>query len=274
MANRSLGSVIGASLLFGMSSGLTTNLWAYMTAYFWELEPSQTAAIAGALGISAAAAAATAPALGRRQGKRNAALLTGCCAAVCAPTPVLLRLAGFMPPNRSTELFRTLLGFAMFESSLWIQTQILTASMLADVVDDAEAKTGRRTEGMLFGLQTFARKSVNGLGLLAAGAVLSLAAFPRQSRPGSVDQPTIRHLGALSVICTTTLTLCGLAVLSTYSIDREAHEENLAEALRRRKGSDLSLHSRHSSDPPELGADDAADDSGEPLVGRCSGLEP
>ena len=69
-------------------------------------------------------------------------------------------------------------------------------------------------------------------------------------------------------------TLCGLAVLSTYSIDREAHEENLAEALRRRKGSDLSLHSRHSSDPPELGADDAADDSGEPLVGRCSGLEP
>ena len=35
-----------------------------------------------------------------------------------------------------------------------LQTQILTASMLADVVDDAEAKTGRRTEGMLFGLQS------------------------------------------------------------------------------------------------------------------------
>ena len=46
----------------------------------------------------------------------------------------LLRLLGALPPNRSAALFRTITGFAVVESSLWIVTQILSASMLAAVV--------------------------------------------------------------------------------------------------------------------------------------------
>lgn len=230
LSNRALLSVLGSSLLFAMSSGLSTNLWNYMAIFFWELEPHQTATLAGLLGFSAAFAAVAAPIISRRLGKRTAALCTGACAAVIGPTPVLLRLLGLMPPNRTPALFATLAAFSSLDTAMWIQTSILASSMLADVVDDAEAKTGRRSEGVLFGLQTFARKAVNGLGLLAAGAVLSVAAFPAKSLPGDVDRATVMRLGMMNAACTSTFVVCGLAVLATYPIDRATHEINLSKA--------------------------------------------
>ena len=68
--------------------------------------------------------------------------------------------------------------------------------MLADIVDDADAKTGRRAEGVLFGVQTFARKAVNGCGLLAAGVVLSIAHFPARAEPSPSPRTSSARRGA------------------------------------------------------------------------------
>ena len=52
------------------------------------------------------------------------------------------------------------------------------SSMLMDLVEDIQLKTGRREEGVLFSARSFADKAVSGFGLTFAGIILSLISFP------------------------------------------------------------------------------------------------
>jgi hypothetical protein len=61
------------------------------------------------------------------------------------------------------------------EVTLVITLSILTSSMMADLVEASEIRTARRSEGVLFAATTFARKAVQGFGVLAASAVLTVA---------------------------------------------------------------------------------------------------
>ena len=100
--------------------------------------------------------------------------------------------------------------------------------MIADIVEDSELKTGRRSEGLFFSAQTFAKKSVSGLGALFAGLMLSTVGFPSGTRPDYVDPETIRHLAILYVPTMLAVYGIGIFLLTLYKIDRKQHEENLS----------------------------------------------
>ena len=193
-----------------------------------------------------------APRLGSRLGKRNAALVCGCASMMLSPMSVMLRLGGLLPPNHSPSIFPIVAGFGVVEQLFDISNKVLTTSMLADIVDDAEAQTGRRSEGVLFGAQTFAKKAVNGVGLLAAGLVLTLARFPQgggaKVMAGSVEPLVVRRLGLLYSTCYFFTYALALCVLSTYQIDRATHEHNLAQVRKRNSRACRSA----SADPSEL----------------------
>ena len=59
--------------------------------------------------------------------------------------------------------------------------------MMADLVEQSELKTGRRSEGVLFSTVTFIRKSVQGFGLILASFVLHWANFPAGATVGEVS---------------------------------------------------------------------------------------
>ena len=50
--------------------------------------------------------------------------------------------------------------------TLIIAASALVSAMIADVVEDSEIKTGRRSEGIFFAANSFAQKAVNGLGVV------------------------------------------------------------------------------------------------------------
>ena len=62
--------------------------------------------------------------------------------------------------------------------------------MIADVVEDSELKTGRRSEGHFLRCE-FAQKAVNGLGVVVAGQILAFIQFPTQAKPGDVPAEVI-----------------------------------------------------------------------------------
>ncbi|WP_369335980.1 MFS transporter, partial [Halomonas sp. ND22Bw] len=71
---------------------------------------------------------------------------------------------------------------------------ILGASMLADVVEDSEVRTGRRSEGMFFAGGFFVQKCTSGIGIFVCGLILAAAGFPEQAVPGRVPEPVIDRL--------------------------------------------------------------------------------
>ncbi|MEO0754584.1 MAG: MFS transporter, partial [Pseudomonadota bacterium] len=140
---------------------------------------------------------------------------------------IMLRLFDILPPNGTPFIFWFVTITNVIDVGLIICFQILFASMVADLVEESELKTGRRSEGLFTAAVTFVRKSVQGFGVLAATIVLTLAEFPSGADVDEVSADAVWRMGAYYVPLVLTLWLSMVAVISTYRIDRDAHERNV-----------------------------------------------
>jgi len=227
LSNASFRALFGAAIFASMGAGLMASLSIYFNTYFWELTSNQILKIILGNFLSAVLALMVAPRLGRRFGKKAAALGTAASAIAIGPLPVLLRLVGAFPANGEPILLPLLFAFNATTVALIITFSILTASMIADIVEDSEVATGRRSEGVFFAANSFAQKTVSGTGVFLSTVLLSAIGFPRDATPGEVDTDVVRYLGLVFVPLSGILYLCALACLSRYRISRTGHEANL-----------------------------------------------
>jgi Na+/melibiose symporter-like transporter len=220
--------VLFFSAIFGaMAGGIITSLNIYFTTYFWELTPIQIGILTLGPFLSSVVALVAAPALSRRLGKKGGAVLIGILAALLAPTPIVGRLVGLMPPNESAALVPTLFVFGVVEVSLVITWSILVSSMVADIVEESELTTGRRSEGVFFAARSFIGKAVHGIGVLTATMLLAAIQFPQDAKPGEVDPGIIFNLGLAYVPAVFGVYMISVLFVAAYRISRATHEANL-----------------------------------------------
>jgi GPH family glycoside/pentoside/hexuronide:cation symporter len=227
LADRSFFALFAAAMLGAVATGLSASLTFYFTTYFWGFSSQQIGLITLGVFISAAIGAVIAPIASRRIGKKKGAMTIGLVAFLGAPLPIVLRLVGLLPGNEDPLIFWLVLVANTLDTGLIICFQILTSAMIADLVDQAELRTSRRSEGVFFAAVTFIRKTVLGLGLIAASFILTMAAFPVGARAEEVSSETIWRLGAYYVPAVLALWLTMIAVLSAYRLGRSDHESNL-----------------------------------------------
>ena len=141
--------------------------------------------------------------------------------------PLLLRLTGLFLPNGDPALLPTLVGFAFVAGMLNYGGFILVSSMIADIVEDVQADTGRRAEGLITAADQFVQKVITALGTAMGGAILTYIAFPRQAVPGQVPQATLDALGWTFLALAAVLSFASIATWWFYSIDQTAHEGRL-----------------------------------------------
>lgn len=235
LANRSFMALFVAAMLGAVATGLSAAMSFYFYAYFWGFAPQQTGWITVSVFGSAVIGSALAPVVTRRLGKKRGAIVTGLVAFIGSPMPIVLRLLGLLPDDPQFQFWFVLLT-AMVDVGLIICFQVLSTSMLADLVEQAELRTGRRSEGIFFAASTFIRKSVQGLGVITAGLVLSAADFPAGAAPGTVPEATIWRMGAFYVPTILAIWMAMMAVIATYRLRREDHEENLRKLDASRRG--------------------------------------
>ncbi|MFC3079253.1 MFS transporter [Phenylobacterium terrae] len=235
LADRSFIALFIAAMLGAVASGLSAALSFYFLTYFWGFSPQQNGLITLGVFVSAILGSALAPVATRTLGKKRGAMIIGLIAFIGSPLPIVLRLAGVLPDDPNFNFWLVLVA-GTIDVGLIICFQILSASMLADLVEQAELKTGRRNEGVFFAASTFIRKVVNGLGIMTATFVLAAAQFPTGADPSQVSDETLFRLGAYYVPTILTLWMAMMAVMFAYKLDRAGHEANLrklAEARRR-----------------------------------------
>lgn len=220
---------------FGLvATGVSTSLTFYMNSYFWGFTSQQTALLAASVIISAVIGAVLAPLVGRKLGKRRAALIIGLAAFLGAPMPIVLRLTGILPPGNEGFVFWFVFFVTVFDVGLIIAFQVLAGSMMADLVERAELKTGRRSEGLFAASTSFLGKLVQGLGVTIASFVLTAAGIKTGADPSQVSAESIWRLGAIYVPAVLTLWMSMLAALTFYTLSRSDHEANVR-ALAARK---------------------------------------
>jgi len=227
LAERSFIALFIGALLGAVASGLAAGLTFYFLVYFWGFNEIERGLILFGTFIAAAIGFILAPIVTRIIGKRRGAMIIGLIAFLGAPMPIVLRLFDILPPNGTPFVFWFVAITNVIDVGLIICFQILLASMVADLVEQSEVKTGRRSEGVFTAAMTFVRKSVQGIGLMAASFVLALAQFPTGAGVSEVSDAAIWRMGAYYVPSILFLWLSMMAVISTYRIDRQTHEENL-----------------------------------------------
>jgi Na+/melibiose symporter-like transporter len=99
--------------------------------------------------------------------------------------------------------------------------------MIADVVEDSQLSTGRRSEGLFFAASSFIQKAVSGIGVFLSSLLLAAVQFPTHARPGAVDPVILRNLVLIYVPIQAVLYLITMLLLARYRIDRDSHQANL-----------------------------------------------
>ena len=227
LGNRNFASLAVSGFIFGIAVGITGGLQTYFLTYYWELPSSDLLqlglwAIPGAL-----AGVVAAPFLSRRLGKKRAALTTFFMSIFCVTIPITLRLIGVMPPNSSPWVLRILIIDAIATGLFSIIGFVIVTAMLADVVEEAQVRSGKRSEGVLFAADSLLRKITTSFAAIFPGLIIAYVGLSREAKPGHVDPAVLTHLALIYLPVVTALYLCSTSCIMLYRIDRKRHEHNL-----------------------------------------------
>ncbi len=226
-SNPSFRALFVATLFGFIASGTSASLNQYVNGFFWEFTGDQIATLTGAVFLSPLIALFLAQIAGRALGKKRAAIIVGIFAFTIAPAPVFARLLGLLPENGTPELFNIILVVTIVDIALIIAYQIIAAAMVADIVEQSELETGRRSEGVFFAGISFIRKLSQFSGLFLASIILSVAAITPGSRAADVSAESVRSLGWGYALVLLAIWMLMLLAISFYRISREDHEKNL-----------------------------------------------
>jgi Na+/melibiose symporter-like transporter len=228
LSNRNFVVIAVSGLLHGINQGVHGGLAVYFSTYFWLLPSEKLLWLSLAPLPANAAAAVAAPLVARRWGKKRACVSLFLATIGLANLPLAAALVGWMPPPGTVAQFAILLADRLVVAALGTAGFIVVTSMIADIVEEAELKTGRRSEGLLIAADTFLQKVSAGVAILIPGLFLALVAFPPHADPSTLDPGVMRKLAFITLPMWIVIGLASTSVLLLYRIDRQSHEANLA----------------------------------------------
>ena len=239
LTNRSYMFLFVSGLLAALAGGIEAAFAVYFDSYFWDLNLDEMLTRGLCLYLSPIFAIILAPIFTDKFGKKNTVMSLWTFQILFAALPFALRFldltygTSLFPSNDSPYLLATLCVHVVINVTCGIIVFATLSSMLMDLVEDIQLKTGRREEGVLFSARSFADKAVSGFGLTFAGIILSLISFPessviREQLNGTVPDPVLADL-ALWYIPICIIAFGGaLSLVSGYSLTRDEHEDNAA----------------------------------------------
>jgi len=227
--NKNFAALFFFGLTVGIAGGLGTALYLYNTTYFFGFSGKQISVTAIGVLISPVIAYWAAPYLGKLFGKKRAAIYAILVNIMLYPMPYILLLTGNWPELGSWTSLYIYSGFIVMEVICGIIGGVLLDSMMADVVEDSELKTARRSEGLFYAARGFAAKAISAGGIIGAGSIVSIVGLDGITSVDDVTQEIRMNLATLFLPIYCGLYLLGLVIVSKYRITREDHDAHLAQ---------------------------------------------
>lgn len=210
-----------------VSQGMTFALSNYLYYFVWQLSEGQLAIYPLVLFFSVVAVFFTLGPLHRRLGKAR----TGAVATLVSMTtwlmPYALDYMGAWPQLGTSASAAMLFVFVFISNAAGVAAVISATSMVAEVIEAHQENSGRRAEASFYAGNWLVQKCATGFGIMLAGTMLSLAAFPSGVAPGDVDPASIAALVAFYCAAVLVLGLVSAYWLGRFPISREQHEERL-----------------------------------------------
>lgn len=218
------------SLSWGFSSAIQTHL----ALYFWNVS-IEAQGIAGlSLTIGIMLGMGFWRRFAARTDKKRAFLVGMAWYTTFAAAGPLAKVLGLLPNVDTRAYVAAYTGLAVLTAFGIASQSVLTASMMADVVDEDEFASGIRREGIFFGAHSFATKVANGFGAALGGLLYGLVGLTPGVDPAAAPPAAGLQLGLASGTMIALLVGAGTFCLRFYDLDRDRHAAIRAELDARR----------------------------------------
>ena len=235
--SRSYISVCAAWLVMLVSGGILGVVGTYAFVYGFDLTTDELAIRQLVVLPGMFIALPLAAWFTKKLDKKSTVIYTCIVCATLVGLPHTLKIAGLFPSNDSIWMLPSLFGCLFLGFLILPVVPIVIDSQLADVADEHEYRTGRRSEGVVFSIRTFALKATAGIGGLIGGFGLEFIGFPENA---TKEMLTTEMLNGLFFMCGPLywmIVAAGMLFMGMYSITEKQHDAMMTE-LKARRGAD------------------------------------
>ncbi len=219
---RSFQALFFGTLMMFTAWGVAVSLGLHLAMYFWHVSNLELLY----WGIGAAVGTYTGLfywlARANRLDKRQVFIEGGVIFVLATAIPPFLRVAGLWPAEGSAIYLASWVTSTGAIAHFGIAATMVTGrSMMADVTDEDEVKSGRRREGVFFGATSFAGKAFFGVGSLIAGLVFDAVGLTRGMAVEEAPSTVVRDLGLTLGSSMILLVGSSLLIFARYDLSRE-----------------------------------------------------
>jgi GPH family glycoside/pentoside/hexuronide:cation symporter len=214
-----------------VSSGLALSITLYVTRYVWQFSELAFKLYPVALGLSVVAMFLIVGPLHRRFGKPISGAAGSLVTLAIAATPYLLLLAGLWPTTGSVLSTALFMGFMVAANTAGVVTVISATSMVAEIVEAYEERTGKRAEGTFYAGNWLVTKTATGGGILLTSLIVDTVGLAPGTAQADVAPEVVRNLAIAYLVVATVLAVTAAFWLARFPISRADHEERIAARL-------------------------------------------
>jgi len=214
--------------------GLNFSITNYINLYVLQLSRSQLMFFPLVLLGAVALMFVSIGPLHQRFGKAWSAGIGMMVGTVLGMMPYGLLLTGLWPMPGSAASAVLFFGFVMVATALGIIALVSATSMIAEIVEAFEERTGRRAEGCFYSGNWLVQKCATGAGIFLSGQIIDFSQLSPDALPGSVAEDVrtrlvLAYSGAM-------LLLAAIAAwwLVRFPITRAEHEARINRLAQRR----------------------------------------
>ncbi len=221
-------------VLLGIS--LVSNLQMYLYEHFLRFGGTQKSIAHGGTMVGMGLGALFSPYLVKYFEKKGAVYLGGLWSVFCCLILAVLLLPGWLVPGQKLmiadiQIPITFIVFVFFHCSYWFGNGIMmpiSVSMMADVSELYQLKTGINKDGAYSAAYSFATKLAMSTGPLLTGLSLTMAGFAAE-KEFQTDQ-AIWRLCAVTLIAGPIISLTALFLIKKYPVTKEFLEKKRSES--------------------------------------------
>ena len=219
---RSFNALFLGTLVMFVAWGVTVSLGLHLATYFWQV--TTTDMVLWGIGAGTGVFVGLGFWLRRASvGDKKPVFIRGCLIFMAATVlPPFLRIVGWWPGQDNPSYVPLWIVTTGVIAHFGIAAGMVTGrSMMADVTDEDELRTGRRREGMFFGATSFAAKAFFGVGSQIAGFIFDAVGLEKGMEVADAPATVVRDLGLTLGLSVLFLICLSLMFFARFALTRD-----------------------------------------------------
>ncbi|WP_379545727.1 MFS transporter [Qipengyuania sp. DSG2-2] len=211
-----------------VGQGMNFSITLYVNNYIWRFDDLAFQLYPAVLAISVFAMFLLVGPLHKRFGKPHSAAGGAVVAMVFYFVPYALFLAGLWPETGTRASTTAVFATLVLANTASIVAIISATSMVAEIVEAFEERTGKRAEGTFYSGNWLVQKCATAGGILATSLIVQSLGIEQGTPQDQVAQGAVNQLAMIYMIAGSALALVAAFWLARFPITREQHETRIA----------------------------------------------